>query len=159
MTVLRGFVEVLKRELDIYRAETFYQYASINFQPLPRIYTDRGLERGGNVFGLDRYEDNNVLFLLDIAWSDSQYDDRVRSIAGQVMSALTTYLESVGALKEYQYLNYAFQDQDPLGGYGPEALGKIRAASEKYDPGQVFQRLVPGGFKLGAAGSGNKYDH
>ena len=44
-----------------------------------------------------------------------------------------------------------------MGGYGPSALGKIKAASAKYDVGQVFQKLVPGGFKLAGAGSGNKY--
>ena len=60
-------------------------------------------------------------------------------------------------MKEFQYINYAFQDQDPLGRYGPTALGKIKAASKKYDPGQVFQKLVPGGWKLATAGIGNKY--
>ena len=52
----------------------------------------------------------------------------------------------------------AYESQDPLGGYGPAALAKIKAASRKYDAGQVFQKLVPGGFKLAGAGSGNKYD-
>ena len=37
---------------------------------------------------------------------------------------------------------------------GAAALEKIKAASKKYDPGQVFQKLVPGGFKLKDAGKG-----
>ena len=73
------------------------------------------------------------------------------------MRNLTKYLEGEGALKGFQYLNYAFEDQDPLGGYGGRALGRIRKAAGKYDPGRVFQRLVPGGWKLGSAGRGNRY--
>lgn len=58
----------------------------------------------------------------------------------------------MGALRDFQYLNYAFQDLDPLGSYGPANIQKIKAAAAKYDPGQVFQKLVPGGFKLADAG-------
>lgn len=77
-------------------------------------------------------------------------------MADQVMTNLTSYLHGAGALKDFQYINYAFQDQDPLGGYGKAALGKIEAAAAKYDPGRVFQDLVPGGFKLASAGNGTR---
>ena len=96
------------------------------------------------------------MFLLDVAWNSSQYDDKVRKIADTIMSNLASYLRGAGALKDFQYINYAFQDQDPLGGYGNASLAKIKAASAKYDPGQVFQKLVPGGFKLEHAGKGTE---
>ena len=96
------------------------------------------------------------MFLLDVAWNSSQYDDKVRSLADTVLSNLARYLRGAGALKDFQYINYAFQDQDPMGGYGNASLAKIKAASAKYDPGQVFQKLVPGGFKLRDAGKGTK---
>jgi len=173
--VLQGVSEILAQEFSYYKNDPFYYYASVQFQPLPRIFTQHSLERGGNVLGLDRYKDNNVckyssylgqrcnkaikgltmvVFLLDLAWKGSQLDARIRGVADQVMTNVTTYLHSVGALKDFQYINYAFQDQDPLGGYGKTALSKIKAASQKYDPGQVFQKLVPGGFKLANAGKG-----
>lgn len=38
--------------------------------------------------------------------------------------------------------------KDPLASYGPENVAKIRAAATKYDPKQVFQKRVPGGFKI-----------
>ena len=94
------------------------------------------------------------VFLLDIAWNGSQYDEHVRKIADKVMTEIADYLHSEGALKDFQYINYSFQDQDPLGGYGTAALDKIKAASKKYDPKQVFQKLVPGGWKLATAGKG-----
>lgn len=95
-----------------------------------------------------------VVFLLDIAWNGSQYDEHIRKIADQVMTDIADYCKSQGALKDFQYINYSFQDQDPLVGYGTEALNKIKAASKKYDPKQVFQKLVPGGWKLATAGKG-----
>ena len=48
------------------------------------------------------------------------------------------------------YLNYASDEQDLIAGYGAENVGKLKAVSRKYDPKQVFQRQVPGGFKLPA---------
>ena len=151
---MQNVVGILGDELNFYKGDPFFDYASVEFQPLPRIFTQHSLERGGNVLGLDRYEDNNIIFLLDMAWNGTQFDAQIRSLADQVMTKLATYLHDVGALKDFQYLNYAFQDQDPLGGYGAAALEKIKAASKKYDRGQVFQRLVPGGFKLRNAGKG-----
>jgi len=33
-------------------------------------------------------------------------------------------------------------------GYGERSLGFLKEVSRNYDPGQVFQRQVPRGFKL-----------
>ena len=94
------------------------------------------------------------MFLFDIAWNGSRFDNQTRVLTDQFMTNVTTYLKAEGALKDFQYINYAFQDQDPLGGYGAANLNKIKAASQKYDPRQTFQKLVPGGFKLATAGKG-----
>ena len=51
-------------------------------------------------------------------------------------------------LHNFVYLDYANQVQDPIQSYGPENVARLRAAARKYDPRGVFQRLVPGGFKL-----------
>lgn len=157
--MLEKFVKILNDKLEFYKKDPFYTSAAILLQPLARIFTDKSLERGGNILGLDRYKDDNISFLLDLSWNGTQHDAQIRHLADDVMGTLTTYLKGAGELKELQYLNYAFQDQDPLGGYGPAALAKIRAASKKYDPGQVFQKLIPGGFKLAGAGRGNQYTH
>jgi hypothetical protein len=55
----------------------------------------------------------------------------------------------MGLLHEFQYLNYADPSQDPIGSYGEENASFLREVSKKYDPRGVFQRQVPGGFKLG----------
>ena len=46
-------------------------------------------------------------------------------------------------------MNYAYPTQDVIGSYGDENVDFLRKVSRKYDPAQVFQKLVPGGYKLG----------
>ncbi|KAI4212981.1 MAG: hypothetical protein LQ351_004325 [Letrouitia transgressa] len=126
----------------------FYTYYSIQYQPLPASFASHSVERGGNVLGLERYKDNNIIFLLNVAWQDAKYDAEARRLADETINTLTKYTRSVGALKDFVYLNYADINQDPIRGYGSASVAKLKAASKKYDPGQVFQKLVPGGFKL-----------
>ncbi|KAL8932158.1 MAG: hypothetical protein Q9216_006943 [Gyalolechia sp. 2 TL-2023] len=151
-TVLNGVVNILGDELKKYQNQDFFVYASVQFQPLPRVFVEHSLDRGGNVLGLERNLDNNVFFLLDLAWAGAQNDAKIYRVADEVIARLQKYARGVNGLKEFQYLNYASQSQDPLGSYGPEALNQIKTASKKYDPAQVFQKLVPGGFKLADAG-------
>jgi hypothetical protein len=49
---------------------------------------------------------------------------------------------------KFLYSNYALPSQNPIASYGKESQDFLRAVSKKYDPYQVFQKLVPGGFKL-----------
>jgi hypothetical protein len=46
------------------------------------------------------------------------------------------------------YLDYADITQNPLASYGAENVKKMKEAAKKYDPSEVFQKLVPGGFKI-----------
>ena len=45
-------------------------------------------------------------------------------------------------------MNDASYIQSPLQGYGPESLAFLGAASRKWDPEGVFQRLQNSGFLL-----------
>ena len=58
------------------------------------------------------------------------------------------YLKSQPDYQKYLYLNYAAPSQDPIAGYGNVNLAALRRVSRIYDPDQVFQNLVPGGYKL-----------
>ena len=50
----------------------------------------------------------------------------------------------------YIYLNYAMKDDDVFSSYGAENKQKLLSIKKKYDPDNVFGRLVSGGFKLRA---------
>ena len=59
------------------------------------------------------------------------------------------------AKKDSLFLPFLFHNdasvlegQNPLASYGTESLTKLRDASEKYDPGQVFQNVQFASFKV-----------
>lgn len=80
-------------------------------------------------------------------------DDGLFDRIGQAtIQEINEYAQSIKKDNEYIYLDYAYQTQNPLRGYGPANLRKLREVGGKYDPAEVFQTLVPGGFKLAAAG-------
>jgi hypothetical protein len=87
--------------------------------------------------------------LVAALWSNSTANDVVEKKAGQVTNDIAELAKSLGLLHGFQYLNYADPSQDPLESYGPANVQHLKEASRKYDPSGVFQRQVPGGFKLG----------
>ena len=58
------------------------------------------------------------------------------------------YTQSQRQYIAFLYSNYALPSQDPIASYGEENKAILRIVAHKYDPQLVFQRLVPGGFKL-----------
>ena len=58
--------------------------------------------------------------------------------------------KNMGKLHEFEYLNYANQAQNPISTYGRENVANLKAVAKVYDPRGIFQRQVPGGFKLPA---------
>ena len=83
-------------------------------------------------------------------WDDA--DEKVIESATQkFIDSVDVYTRSVGQYKRFRYMNYAYPTQDVIGSYGVENVEFLRKVSRKYDPAQVFQNLVPGGFKLGRA--------
>lgn len=119
-------------------------------QPIPRAIVDISNEMGGNIMGLESLvADGPVAFWL-FAVTVTEQDDQpaVLTLAEELVGNLEAYADSLGANKNWHYLNYAYKTQDPLAGYGEEALAKIRAASAAYDPQGVFQELRHSGFKI-----------
>ncbi|KAI4125762.1 MAG: hypothetical protein LQ338_004098 [Usnochroma carphineum] len=124
------------------------------YQPLPSIITSHSATSGGNPLGLS---DNNssspqVLALQTIQWSNAADDALINAAARTIWTQADVLAREMGMMRKWRYLNYAAQDQDPLGSYGEENLARLRAVSGKFDPRGMFQRNVPGGFKLVKAG-------
>ncbi|KAK8209488.1 FAD binding domain-containing protein [Phyllosticta capitalensis] len=118
------------------------------FQPLPVSFTKHSVANGGNILGLDRFSENNILFLYVIGWMKKENDEFMHKISEQYIEDLDSYAKSIGKSNPYIYLPYADPTQDPLSSYGSANILKMRAAAAKYDPEGVFQTMVPGGFKL-----------
>ncbi|KAJ8129084.1 hypothetical protein O1611_g4550 [Lasiodiplodia mahajangana] len=56
--------------------------------------------------------------------------------------------EYKGTKVDYVYMNYASEDQDVIKSYGGENKKFLQETSKKYDPEGLFQKGVPGGWKL-----------
>lgn len=86
--------------------------------------------------------------LISATW-DSHIDDKHVSDALNLLNDwIVDQAKSNGLWNKWVYLNYASDAQDPIIGYAVENIEKLKAASLKYDPKGLFQKNVPGGYKL-----------
>ena len=93
------------------------------------------------------------MFQANYAWKDPKDDALFDSIGQSTIDQLSKYAKSIHQDNEYIYLDYAYKTQNPLRSYGADNVALLRSAAKKYDPTGVFQKLVPGGFKLASAGT------
>ncbi|KAH7102172.1 hypothetical protein BKA62DRAFT_829528 [Auriculariales sp. MPI-PUGE-AT-0066] len=106
---------------------------SFTFEPLPTVWTARSnaAETGGNALGVTEAQGNAFI----------QTGDRLVAEANEVA-------RQMGLLLPFQYLNYANPSQRPVASYNATNVAALHAVSRRYDPQRLFQRRVPGGFKL-----------
>jgi hypothetical protein len=121
---------------------------SFAFEPLPTIYTRFGRKNGGNSLGTSPRDGNAMILLLSPGWNNTKSDALVMKTARRLLDGANEVAMSMGLLHDFQYLNYAGPGQNPLASYGASNIAKLQAVSKKYDPNSIFQRQVPGGFKL-----------
>ncbi|KAI0852738.1 putative FAD-binding oxidoreductase [Daldinia vernicosa] len=115
-------------------------------QPISINAIEAGYARGGNALGLRPVD--QTWYVIDAGWWDEKDDktvhNSIRNITGVIEEASTrgdSYIP-------YLFMNDASWDQDVIGQYGEENIKRLKAVQSRYDPEHVFQKLVPGGFKL-----------
>ena len=121
---------------------------SATLQPIPPAITSKSGPLGGNSLGLIPADGSLVLCLLSATWDNISDDVHIKSVVDNLHEKLVAEARKRSLLNDWIYLNYADKSQEPIGGYGPEIQKKLRETSMKYDKDQIFQKLVPGGFKL-----------
>lgn len=126
--------------------DTFSLYTV--FQPLPTILFDHGVEKGGNVLGMDRQTENCVLFQVFMVFTGAGLEAEARSRLVAYREAVREQSVRTGTDVEFAYLNYADKTQDPIGTYGEDNVAFLRNVSAKYDPDQILRERLPGGFKI-----------
>ncbi|KAI1393317.1 FAD binding domain-containing protein [Hypoxylon trugodes] len=141
------FIETLKHSIDPTKFVTM-----VFFQPIPSYMGKVAEERGGNMLGFkNSVQHNAILWTFGVAIQPDQGDEAF-AIARAELKALTAqvkeYARSVQGDIDFVYLNYADASQDPLGSYGADNIQHIRDVAAKYDPNEVFQKRIPGGFKI-----------
>lgn len=119
---------------------------SLTIQPVPPTTTSKSAVRSGNSLDLKRSSDAAlVLCLISTTWDTPADDAQITSLTKSLNAQIVDTAKANGLFNRWIYLNYAGDFQDPIGGYGAKSGARLRAVSRKYDPGQVFQKNVPGG--------------
>lgn len=120
------------------------------FQPMNNIIAQHGIEKGGNAMGLDAALDggNGIMFLATIAVNGVENEAKALPIMQNWTDSLALYSESAGGSFNWNYLNYAYENQDPMATAGSDNIAAMQAVSAKYDPDGVFQKLRTSGFKI-----------
>ncbi|KAI9847853.1 MAG: hypothetical protein M1837_001746 [Sclerophora amabilis] len=138
--------EIEKKAYDPVRGSLGFQ-VSFSLEPVPTIIHEKSADNP-NILGLDASDGNTVWLCMTIAWSLKKDDDAITAATTTFINDATKYAKERNLFNDYIYVNYALQSQDPYQSYGSENHARLKSISEIYDPDRVFQKLVPGGFKL-----------
>lgn len=111
-------------------------------------YTANSTARGGNVLGMERYTENFVMYQSYLLWSEAKDDELFIGLGKALTEGIQKFAVEKGTALDYLYLNYADKDQNPLAAYGADKVAFMKKVAKKYDPFGVYQRLLPGGFKI-----------
>lgn len=123
--------------------------SEVVFQPLPTYFNNAITRQGGNMLGLDStLTDNGILFLLEVNTFTAENEALAHAYASQLTAKIEDYATSVGGNFAWRYLNYADPSQDVLSSYGASNVAYLKDVAGKYDPTEVFQKRIPGGFKI-----------
>jgi hypothetical protein len=120
---------------------------SFTLQPYPLSLLKKTAPAGGNSLCLDPNE-SLISVLLLMYWKNKSGDEVILATAKAVIEGIDKDASARGTAEAYKYLNYSFDFQDLIVSYGVENKKKLQNASQKYDPNGLFQKGVPGTFKL-----------
>ncbi len=81
-------------------------------------------------------------------WQSGNDDAAVRAAPIATSEKWKELGEERGSYVPFLFMNDASRDQNPLAAYGSTNIERLKAASRKYDPSQVFQTLQNDGFLL-----------
>ena len=90
----------------------------------------------------------DVVYWLVPRYTDAASDEIMHDAAVRWYDEVSKITAQLGTADPFLYLNHAGYFQKPLCATGLENVDYMKAVATKYDPEQVFQRLVPGGHKL-----------
>jgi len=125
--------------------------ADLNFmiQHVPKTLIEKGVEDGSNPLGLTPVPQQWWTIIAD--WDSAADDDVVRRSMSDIRDRWKDLAKKQGTDLDFEFMNNASGDQNPLRSYGETNLQRLRNISLKYDKAQVFQTLQRGGFLLSRA--------
>lgn len=114
-------------------------------QPLNNIIAQHGVEKGGNVMGLDYWMngEDGIMFLATLAVNGAENEAASWPIIGGKLDGLLVLVGDVGISTTLYWTRIHFN-----GNVGSGNVAKLKAASLEYNPDGVFQKLRLSGLKI-----------
>lgn len=75
-------------------------------------------------------------------------DEQIQSAVEDLLQKFRNIASGKGLLHRYIFTNYGYYKDDVLASYGKNSVQKMWEVSKRYDPNGLFQKAMPGGFKL-----------
>ncbi|KAF1846474.1 FAD-binding domain-containing protein [Cucurbitaria berberidis CBS 394.84] len=122
--------------------------AEITFQALPAPPRNGTSPNSLGFTAAETPEKDLVFLQIIFTFDDEAATEGFEEALKDFLKLIEGLAKDEGVLHRYKYLNFAASFQDPLASYGQEQKDTLREVAEKYDPEGVFQKQVPGGFKL-----------
>ncbi|KXH60168.1 FAD binding domain-containing protein [Colletotrichum salicis] len=124
------------------------------YQPVPSVMS----ERNGAVDSLGPVQTQGNLVYIHLGVSvdenEKDSDEVVEKTVQKLVGDAEAKAKKMGLYRSYLQATYAESWQNPIERRSKSTLQELFATSEKYDPRQVFQKQVPGGFKLPVPSTG-----
>jgi hypothetical protein len=121
---------------------------SLGFFPLPKALLVNSQKAGGNAKDIDPEDGPLLIVMVNPTWNSAADDERIHQGVERLLAKSRGMAAERGLLHRYIFTNYAYYKENVFEGYGEKSLAKLRKTSESYDPKSIFQKSVPGGFKL-----------
>ncbi|KAL8813211.1 MAG: hypothetical protein Q9223_000964 [Gallowayella weberi] len=115
-------------------------------QPISKTMVDFAQTSGGRPQTLQPRA--QLWMNMSWGWNLAKDDAYVYALIKETYEVVDKLTKSRGLYDPYIFLNDAAPGQKVLRSYGKESFERMQGISRKYDPTQMFQKQVPGGFKL-----------
>jgi hypothetical protein len=86
---------------------------------------------------------------INMGWNFESDDAKIGQILMDTIHKIDDLTKLRGLYHQFVFLNDAYSSQSPIRSYGMNTFRRLKEVRRHIDPEGVFQRNVPGGFKLG----------
>lgn len=126
---------------------------SVHFDPIPLVMRENGNTHGTNMMGSFvanniAGEASNMIWYTQYRWSNKADDGKIASAAATMLNWVETNAAVLSKAHPFRYLNVAGSGQHLFQSYGPQYVDVLQRSARLYDPSGVFQKVMPGGFKV-----------
>ncbi|KOS38668.1 hypothetical protein ACN38_g10495 [Penicillium nordicum] len=128
--------------------------ASIAFQPVPKTFSQKAKDRGGDLLDIPS-DQPYIIIELDLSHSLSIDDSKIDAATVELYQGIDNLVQKnidEGLLPDVYrplFMNDAYYRQDYWGRISPESKALALKTRKAYDPQGFFQKRTSGGWRLG----------